>query len=85
MLITISEEEENSNVTNPINDQSLELIVNIPRNVSNVTNDPESQDNLFQKEYHQTHLSDTDDILLSEGKNLVFVHSSVLPFLAQIS
>ena len=79
ILITISEEEENSNVTNPINDQSLELIVNIPRNDSNVTNDPEYQDNLFQKEYHQTHLSDTDDILLSVGKNLVLVHSSGTP------
>ena len=77
--ITISEEEENSNVTNPINDQSLELIVNIPRNVSNVTNDPEYQDILFHKENHQTLLSDTDDILLSQGKNLVSVHSSGTP------
>ena len=33
----------------------------------------------FHKENHQTLLSDTDDILLSQGKNLVSVHSSGTP------
>ena len=44
-----------------------------------MTNDPEYQDILFHKENHQTLLSDTDDILLSQGKNLVSVHSSGTP------